>query len=141
MPLTSAQIKVGVVAYLEVGVLHADNQIKQPPSPAPRDGPFVCFATSGQLSAWTEISTQAKDGRLELKAEWRKSGAGSWLTDAQYINDGRTTYIGPKSSFVAASQSKDKFQAQSRPRVTLEGVAAVVQAVRARGGNTLEAGA
>lgn len=140
MPLTNSEIKIGIVAYLDVAKLNSDAAVTKPSSLATRNGPFVCFATKGQVSAWVEISTQHREERLEIKREWRKGGAGAWLTDKQYVNDGSSSYVGPKGSFVLASVGVDKFNAATRPRVATDGIKAVLEEVTSRGGPLIAGG-
>jgi hypothetical protein len=140
MPLTNAEIKVGIVAYLDVEALNSDSSVTKPSSLATRNGPFVCFATKGQESAWVEISTQYREERLEIEKAWRKGGAGAWLSEKQYVNDGSSSYVGPKMSFVAASVGVDKFTATTRPRVSPDGTKAILEEVTSRGGPIITAG-
>ncbi len=134
MSLTNAEIKAGVVAYFDVAKLNADPAVSKPQSLATRNGPFVCFATNDQSSAWVEVSTQYRDERLPIKDEWRKSGSGAWKTKPQYFNDGKSSYADPKASFVAAAVGVDNFTAANRPRVTDDGVAAILAEVIVRDG-------
>ena len=134
MALSSAQIRPGIVAYLDAAALNADAAVVKPVSPTTRNGPFLCFARSGQMSGWAPISTQHRDERLLISQEWRVSGGGSWQQDDQYLNDGSTTYVGPNASFIAAATATDKFDAATRPRVLPAGVTAVVGEIQARGG-------
>jgi hypothetical protein len=134
MPLSAAEIRPGVVAYLNAASLNIDPAVSRPQSPTPRNGPFLCFAVNGSNTGWTPISNQVRAERLLIEPAWRLGGGDAWQHTDQYLNDGATTYIGPKASFVTAAATTDKYNAQGRPRVSAAGVAAVLQEVQAQGG-------
>lgn len=134
MALTLLEVRAGTVAYLDVAVLNADPLVQKPANPTTRNGPFVCFAVNGANTGWAPITGQYSQDRLELQQAWRTGGAGGWQQADQYLNDGDTTYVGPSSSFVAASQHTDTFRALNRPKLARAGVAAVVAEIKAKGG-------
>jgi hypothetical protein len=141
MPLAPEEIAPGAVAYFRVTVLNADEQLVRPEHRTPRDGPFLCFQSDGEWSAWTPLTTQGppeRPERLKIRDEWKLHGSSEWQKTAQYLTDGRNSYVGPDASFVAAAAHELTFTAPvRRPCVTADGVDAVVQEVRARGGATL----
>jgi hypothetical protein len=134
MPITTAEIRPGIVAYLSATALNADITVQQPVNPTTRNGPFLCFAVNGDQTGWAPITGQHRVDRLEILAHWRTGGTPAWLQTDQYLNDGDTTYVGSKASFVAASQATDTLTMANRPKVTRQGVAAVLAEVRAKGG-------
>jgi hypothetical protein len=137
MPLKLNEIVPGIVAYFDVSLLNRHSDLKQPASPTPRDGPFVCFAAVDGASAWAPISQQYRPERLLIKRAWRLGGNGAWISEEQYLNDGRTTYVGASQVFVEAAMRIDKCSAPNRPQVAPEGVAAIIAEVHKRRGNTL----
>jgi hypothetical protein len=140
VPLAPNEIVEGAVAYFRVEILNADKDVLRL-EPTPRDGPFVCFQVEGGWSAWAPLTTQGppeRPERIEIRAEWKLRGSVEWRGTAQYLNDGRNTYVGPNASFVAAAASELTFEpGVLRPRVTADGVAAVLAEVRERAGFTL----
>ena len=59
MPLTTAQITIGAIAYFDVDVLHADKGIHVTGDPVTRDvngNQFVCYKVSGDQSYWAPLT-------------------------------------------------------------------------------------
>lgn len=135
MPIAISEIVPGAVAYFDVTILNRDPTVTKPASVTTRSGPFLCFAVNGDVSGWAPISTQWNKDRVLIERAWRSGGSDKWLAEDQYLNDGSTTYVGPHAAFVTASQTQDKKTPATRPRVEADGIAAVIEEVRRRGGN------
>lgn len=128
--LDDAEIKPGVVAWLDQPMLNGDgNVIKSTPhlgTPEPR--PFVCYEWTGDSSSWAPVTTIERRERLALQVEWRSGGGSSWTTRDQYLVDGANTYSGSNDRFVAAS-TKDYSSSDNRMMLSSEGVKAVREEV------------
>ncbi|HJP89036.1 MAG TPA: hypothetical protein VJ850_08385 [Candidatus Limnocylindrales bacterium] len=135
MPLRPEDIDPGAVAYFEVAFLNSDPLVTGPAHPTNRNGPFVCYDHVNGQSAWSAITSQERPERLYLEPQWRQGGSNAWRNGAQYLNDGATTYAGPDASFIAAAINEAPMN--PRPTLSADGVAAVIVAVRARGGTIL----
>lgn len=139
MPLTEAEITPGVVAFFSVQALNSDNQIIKPTAPTTRNGPFVCFETNNNNSAWTPLTKIPREERLEIKKEWRLGGSRSWQTTVHYLNDGATTYTGTNKAFVAAATSADTYEPEKRRYIATDGVEEIRTRIKIRGGSFLSA--
>lgn len=138
MPLLDSEIQAGCVAYFDITTLNADTRVSRPRCPTTRPSPFVCFESANDRSAWAPITTQFRKERLFLDPLWRVGGSKQWRTDHLYLNDGACTYVGTNAAFVDSAATETPFMKISRPRLTADGVAAVVAEVRQRRGTMLE---
>ena len=137
MALSLNEIVPGVVAYFDHKALNTGPGVVKPASPATISGPFLCFAVGKDTSGWAPLTTEQRedDRRIEIRKEWRSGGMGKWLTEAQFLSDGSTTYVGPNAAFVSASTIQDRVSTQQRPRVLKAGVDAVLAEIKTRGGH------
>jgi predicted RNA-binding protein with RPS1 domain len=130
-------INEGMVAYLSDAVLNSHAEITRPPSPVTRSGPFLCIEADGQRSCWIEITLQARSDRVAIPQSARKGGSDTWRSTNQFINDLRTTYVGPHAAIALAAQAEKDVVGTSRPTVDLEFVSDLRQKVKLAGGTTL----
>jgi hypothetical protein len=129
-PLAAAEVAVGLVAWLNQHVLHADGRVlSTAPAGGERLAPFVCCYVSGDFSGWSAITSRRKPQRLELKPEWRSGGSTDWRRRGQYLNDGNNILEGPTAAFVDASTDEQTVSA-NRARLSLDGVAAVLKEIQ-----------
>ncbi len=140
--MKESDIFVGVVAYMDVETLNNDPRIEVPVSPVPRNGPFVCIRMIGRTSVWAHlVGRQPRyDYRLEIPTKWRFGGTDLWRTSPGcFLGDGATTYTGPNEAFVHAARG-DKYYIGRRiytpPRISMEGVQAILGVVAMRTGHT-----
>lgn len=133
MALTIEQVKPGVVAYLNHEALNSHSYLKKPPSPAPRSGPFLCYALESDGTAyWSEITTG--NGRFEIVDAWKRGGSEKWRKDKQFLNGAQTSYVGPAFSFIIAASGTDTFGPLDRPLVSPEGIRDVLSFISDGGG-------
>lgn len=146
MGLERDEVAVGVVANFDVDFLNDCQAIQKPASPTPpgRPRPFVCVQVQGDRSVWAPLTTQEKgatsdgDGhRLPIKPEWREYGTEAWQRGDTYLNDGSTTYLGHSDAFVEASSAADTYHRKTRRWISKDGVSAILERIRARGGQLL----
>ena len=138
MPFREVEIRPGMIAWFDVEALNNDRQVIQPASPPTRVGPFVCVEKVGGRSVWTEFTHVYSADRLLIDQSWIVNRPKAWGADETYLNDGRTTYVGPDRSFVDAASAQDTYQGTtSRPYLNRDGVAAVIREIRLRGGQLL----
>jgi hypothetical protein len=123
------EVTVGLVAWLNQHVLHADDRVlSTAPAGGERLAPFVCCHVSGDRSGWAAITSRPKPQRLELKSEWRSGGSDDWRRRAQYLNDGNNILEGPTAAFVDASTDERTVPAD-RARLSSDGVAAILNEI------------
>ncbi len=128
--LDTDEVAVGLVAWLNQHVLHADDRVlSTAPAGGERLAPFVCCHLSGDLSGWSAITSRPKPQRLELKPEWRSGGSSDWRRRGQYLNDGNNILEGPTAAFVDASTDEQTVSA-NRARLSFDGVAAVLNEIQ-----------
>lgn len=129
MPLLIEEIVPGVVAILDATILLAQPEIQYAESNNKfRSGPFLCVQVKDGKALWVNITTQ-KDHRglrLELKDEWRLDGSETWRGQPQFVHDARKSFIAPLEAFVVAGANELPHQPHKRPRVSNEGVQAVL---------------
>lgn len=118
--LSSNEVAMGLVAWLNQDVLHADGRVKKTaPAGDERRGPFVCCYVSGDISGWAAITSRSKPERLELKQEWRSGGTSDWRSRRQYLNDGNNIFEGPSAAFIDAS-ADERTSEERRARLSLD---------------------
>ncbi|MCE9635846.1 MAG: hypothetical protein K8T90_09090 [Planctomycetes bacterium] len=103
--LTLADIRPGLVAYLDQPTLEQDKRVrKTSPQKQARAGPFLCVESDSQGSTWTPVTTKpGKDEiRVTLYPEWRSGGPEIWRESESFLNDGANLYRGPNEAFLAA---------------------------------------
>lgn len=137
MPLTANEITPCCIAYIDPAILVADESVtitgrkRRLPdgsvnvSPTTRTGPFICTALDGQTCTWTPVTTQFREERVRLKAEWIRNGYGSLGIGSNYLLDGAHSFQGPVEAFVRAGSQEAPFETGQRPVLTAEGLAAI----------------
>lgn len=103
--LTLADIRPGLIAYLDQRALESDKSVRKScPQKQARPGPFLCVEADQEVSTWTPITTKpGADGlRVVLHKEWRSGGPQIWRESESYLNDGANLYRGPNDAFLAA---------------------------------------
>lgn len=139
--MRESDIFVGVVAYMDVGILNRDPRVLKPESEVPRNGPFLCLRVVGTGGLWAPlVGRQLGNGkRLEIPPEWRSAGTDIWRSAPNcFLGDGATTYYGPHTSFARAAHIDQYYRGSRKyapPRISMEGVQAVRAVVQKRGGN------
>ena len=137
MPLTTAQITIGAIAYFDVDVLHADKGIHVTGDPVTRDvngNQFVCYKVSGDQSYWAPLTGTYRHPRLPIDPNWVSNGYGALSAGTVWLQDGKNTYSGPNTSFIAATATEQAFNAGQRPMLSPAGMQAILKAIKARGG-------
>lgn len=140
MPLTLAEIEPGIVAILDVSVLTADPRVMYDKTAGTfRNGPFVCVQVLGDKSLWVAITSKRdKRGlRLEIQKGWCIDGSQAWRSTTQYVNDARKPFVGSVLAFVSAGQAELPHHPHKRPRVSQDGVTAILQEMKKYGVATL----
>ncbi|WP_431103051.1 hypothetical protein [Roseateles noduli] len=137
MALTSGEISAGTIAYLDHELVLADPDIQQVNSSLDRDGPILCVQREPGVSVWTTITKVERVERLLLEQRWKLHGSPGWQADRQFLCDGLNTYIAKHASFVRAGANARPFSGYRRPRLHRDGVAAVLQAIKKRGGQLI----
>src|SRR4051812_42505594 len=123
--LEADEIKPGLVAHLDQTMLTNDIEVLDTfPQTETELRPFVCIRASKDESTWTPLSSTYRKERLEIKEEWREGGIDMWRDRATYLVDGANVYIGPNTSFIAAS-SQELTERATRSQMKSDGVAAV----------------
>lgn len=132
MPLSAEEVIPGAVAILNTTLLMSNKTVQSPTDGSSfRPGPFLCVQVSDGVATWLAITTKDKDGlRLELKKEWLLEGSEIWRNESQYINDARKPFRGPVAAFVKAGEAELPHQPHNRPRVSEDGVNAVLREMR-----------
>jgi len=134
MPLRAFEIRPGCVAYLDSAILNSNDAVQKPASPTPRRGegkkldPFLCLQVSGAISSWTSLTSIHHRARLRLEQKWCIDGNDVWRGAATYTN--AETYIGPTSVFVQAGTREIRFTDNPRPKVSRDGMLAVIEYMR-----------
>jgi hypothetical protein len=132
-PIEPDEVQPGLVAFLNVDVLAADDRVVNTKDPRRgiRAGPFICLSARDEVSQWTQITTEERQERVEIRPDWRRGGHPQWLRDPQYLQDGANVWRGPLEVFVAASHEELTDQT-TRAWVTEEGLRAIVEEVVAQ---------
>lgn len=127
------EVRSGLVAFLNVEVLAADERVVNTKDPREgiRPGPFVCLSVMDGASEWAQITTEGRRERLPIRPEWRTGGHPQWLGDPQYLQDGANVWRGPVEVFLEASREELTDRA-NRAWVTSDGLRAVVEEVVAQ---------
>jgi hypothetical protein len=136
--LSLKDVRVGAIAYLDHIALRAHPEVDDGGSNINRDGPFLCVQVAGGRACWIPLTTQFRQERLAIKAEWRKDGSPKFKASDLYVNDGLYTFLGPIEAFVQAGANETPFMAFRRPSVAPAGVTAVLAEITAQGGPLLE---
>lgn len=137
MALRSTDIFVGSVAYFDDELLLSEEDIDAGDSEVDRPGPFVCVQTKGASSVWIAMTGESRPERLFVDPKWRMYGSDKWRQDGQYINDGLCTCLGPNEAFVRAGSKEAPFNKYRRPRISDEGIAAILLEIEKQGGPLL----
>lgn len=131
MALRVADIRPGAVAYLAGDALAFDAEVWHPVFAVPPEipHPFICVATTEDISAWVGVTSNQHRNplrtRLRIRPEWRVGGGAGWSSRPQFPHSGREVYCGPHGSFARAS-TPDCYGGGNRPRLTDAGLAAVI---------------
>ena len=137
MPLTSVEISPGAIAYFDVSVLHTDKQIIVSGDPVQRDAngnQFVCYKVNAENSYWAPLTGTYSRPRLPIDPVWVANGYGALAAGKVWLQDGKNTYQGPSSSFIAATANEQIFNAGQRPTLSNIAIQEIHKAIRARGG-------
>lgn len=137
MTLAATEPQLGAIAYFSIDDLRGDQAIRRTGgSNDTKARPFACYAVGADgQTFWTPLTTDgSQPGRTQLDPKWIRRAVGRLASDPVFVNDGGHTYVGPPASFVQHSAANDNFTAAKRPRLSSDGVAAVLAAVKARGG-------
>lgn len=129
MSLHLEEIQPGTVAILEVAALFDTPLMKTNGNDSGfRGGPFLCVQVKGDQSTWLHLTSRrdSRGLRLEIRPEWRLEGSAVWRDTPQFVSDARKPFVGPSDAFVSAGANELTHQPHSRPRVSPECVAAVV---------------
>ena len=137
MALRLEDIFVGAVAYFDDQLLLAEVEIDGGGTTLDRPGPFACVQVKGSSSVWIPITGESRLERLLIKAEWRQHGSDKWKEDDQFVNDGLNTFLGPNDAFVRAGAKESPFKMYRRPRISSEGVVAILEEIDKQGGPLL----
>jgi hypothetical protein len=132
-PIDADEVLPGLVAFLDVEVLAADDRVvnMKDPRHGIRPGPFVCLSVDSERSQWAQITTEVRPERLEIRREWRLGGHPQWLGDPQYLQDGANVWRGQLEVFLAASH-EELTDRTNRAWVTEDGLREVVREVEAQ---------
>lgn len=128
MPLTADEIEPGIVAIFDAATLSGDKRVQHEDLGTNfRSGPFLCVDVNGGASRWVAITKKSdrRGLRLSLNEAWRIDGSELWRTEPQWINDARKPFIGPNEAFVDAAATELPHRPHNRPRISLEGLAAI----------------
>lgn len=124
------EIQVGLVSHLDQTMLtHDPNILDTYPQTDTELRPFVCVAVDGDKSTWPPLTSTYRRERLKVDDAWRFGGIDMWRDRVCYLNDGANVYIGPTSSFIAAS-ADDLTDESTRSRMTNDGVNAIAMEVQ-----------
>ena len=134
MPLRLQDVKVGSIAYFDHTLLLAEPEIDKGDEGLNRPGPFVCVEIHGDRSAWCVITGEERPERLLIEDRWRRDGSDAWRLAPQHLQDGLATYLGPTEAFVRAAAGENAFVRYKRPRITAEGIKAILAEIEAQGG-------
>jgi hypothetical protein len=140
MPLLETEIAPGVVAYFDHELLLREPEVERNDDAIDRPGPFVCIQVEGARSVWCAITSRHRPERLPIASSWREAGGPSWRVGDAFLVDGLNTYVGPSAAFVRAAAAERPFYPHLRPRISTEGIAAIIEEVRRQGGPVLVAG-
>jgi len=138
MPLREAEVVVGNVAYFDHEVLLQEPDIDRDDDQLDRSGPFVCVQVKDMHSVWCAITTEPNPKRLSIETAWRIGGAPGWRSHPQYLNDGLSTYLGPTEAFLRAAAGEKPFKPYSRPAISNDGMAAILEEIDKQGGPLLD---
>jgi hypothetical protein len=136
MPLTHLEIAVGAIIYVDVQILHADPLVQITGDPVTRitsGNQFVCYCIKGEESYWTPLTGTTNPVRLKIRPNWVSNGYGPLQVGKVWLQDGKNTYRGPNTSFIAAAINELPF-ATSRPSISTVGIGQILRAIRKRGG-------
>jgi hypothetical protein len=136
MTLSDQDIVPGAIAYFDALALTALPSVKVSGDPVDRPGlenPFVCYEVRGERCAWAPLTGTFKTDRLRIEANWVSSDFGPLGGGEVFLQDGETTYTGPKSAFQSAASSEPPFR-EERPRVSSEGLEMIHKEIAERGG-------
>lgn len=136
MPLTQEEVVPGAIAYFNADALNTDTAVQTTGNPVDRRGngnQFVCYKIDGSISYWSPLTATYRLERLRIRREWIEGGYGPLAVGDVYLQDGRGTYKGPTTSFVAAATAEKSF-AGGRPHLLASGLQEVLRVVADRGG-------
>ncbi|MFA7332445.1 MAG: hypothetical protein WC326_15355 [Candidatus Delongbacteria bacterium] len=133
MPVTEAEIQVGLVVYLDQQRLQGRRDVWATlGSRRIKVRPHVCVAVEGDLSAWTPLTSRWRSERLAISAGWRVGGDRAWRGGRSYLYDGACVVVGPRAAMAEASW-QHAAPVDLHPAVSPEGCAQILFAVeRAR---------
>ncbi len=127
--LTLQEIQPGLVSHLDQTMLSKDRAVLDTyPQKDTELRPFVCVAVEGDQSTWSPLTSTYRRERLKVEDDWRHGGIDMWRDRVCYLNDGANVYIGPTTSFIAASAEELTDEA-TRSRMAAEGVVAIAKEI------------
>lgn len=142
MPLAESEIVKGAIAYFDVSVLHADEEVIVTGDPVVRDtltgNQFVCYDAGGGLAFWAPLTATWRKERLRIESSWVENGYGPLAEGKVFLQDGKNTYSGPVKTFISAAALEEPIVG-ARPTVREIGVGKIVAVVRQRGGQVRDA--
>ena len=102
--LTVAEIRPGLVAFLDYEMLDADPTVRRCRSGSDnRPRPFVCVDVSDDECTWLPLTTSHRTYRLVIARSSLHGGDRNWRESPCYLLDGAKFYVGPKAAFARAS--------------------------------------
>lgn len=133
MPLHLDEIEPGIVAYIDTSILLSDSRVTRPNDDQFKSRPFLCVVVGAGKTLWLNLTTQPGryNHRFALRPEWRLHGSRMWRTHPSFVNNPGEPYIGRDVSFVDAARDEMEMPFK-RPRVSSEGIAAIVAEMAAR---------
>ena len=133
LPSVAPVAMAGEVRWFAVDMLNSDLGVEKPASPAPRNGPFVCYLARNGESCWVELTTSPGRAREAIPAVHRLGGNRLWEHLPQYVK-GEVTYRGPNGSFERATVNPNKLSGTAPPVLSGGGICLVALTVRRLGG-------
>ena len=137
MALCENEIVQGAIAYFDVDVLHQDQSVVITGDPIVRDSKngnqFVCHKVEGEICYWSPLTGSYKFPRLPIKADWVTNGYGPLAIGKVWLQDGKNTYRGPKTSCIAAAVNESPFE-NGRPSLSQDALDKIFEQIDKRGG-------
>ena len=132
------EIEPGVVAYFDTSILLSDPRVRHSAARVFRNGPFVCIEVGPGSTSWLEITS--KPGRFNQRmpslSHWKLHGSDTWRAIPAFLNYVREPFAGRDVAFCDATRFEHTFTQFLRPRISDEGVAAIVCEMQRRNGLT-----
>lgn len=135
MPLTSAEIFVGSIAYFDDITLAAAN-LQATGTMIDRPGPLICYKTDpvNNSSYWTPLTLEYRPERFRIDKNCINNKDGYFLENDIYLQDGANSYCGNDTHFIHAASGQDSKTPATRPSVVVPSLTEIIATVIARGG-------